>query len=49
MFAGLATPLKAGEQFTATLTFEHAGAVEVTFDVKAIGASAPAEHMHQHH
>lgn len=48
MFADLAAPLKEGEQFKATLTFEHAGAVEVTFDVKAIGA-APAKEAHHHH
>ena len=47
MFADLAAPLKEGEQFKATLTFEHAGAVEVTFDVKAIGA--PASGGHHHH
>jgi copper(I)-binding protein len=46
MFADLAAPLKAGEQFKATLTFEHAGAVEVTFDVKGIGAAAPGAHHH---
>jgi copper(I)-binding protein len=46
MFADLAAPLKAGEQFKATLTFEHAGALEVIFDVKAIGAAAPGGHHH---
>ena len=49
MFADLSAPLKQGEQFKATLTFEHAGAVEVTFDVKAIGAAAPAPGGHHHH
>lgn len=38
MFMGLAAPPVAGEQFTATLTFEKAGTVEVTFDVKPAGA-----------
>jgi periplasmic copper chaperone A len=38
MFMGLRTPPVEGEQFTATLTFEKAGSVEVTFDVKAQGA-----------
>ncbi len=46
MFADLAAPLKEGEQFKATLTFEHAGAVEVTFDVQAIGAAAPGGRHH---
>jgi copper(I)-binding protein len=46
MFADLTAPLKEGEQFKATLTFEHAGAVEVTFDVNAIGAAAPGGHHH---
>ena len=49
MFAGLTAPLKEGEQFKATLTFEHAGAVEVTFDVKAMRAPAPASAEHHHH
>ena len=38
MFMGLAKPPVEGEHFTATLTFEKAGSVEVTFDVKAQGA-----------
>jgi copper(I)-binding protein len=46
MFADLAAPLKEGERFKATLTFEHAGAVEVTFDIKPLGAPAPAAHHH---
>jgi copper(I)-binding protein len=46
MFADLTAPLKQGEQFKAILTFEHAGAVEVTFDVKAIGAAGPGAHHH---
>jgi periplasmic copper chaperone A len=38
MFMGLAKPPVEGEHFTATLTFEKAGSVEVTFDVKALDA-----------
>lgn len=38
MFMGLAKPPVEGESFTATLTFEKAGSVEVTFDVKAADA-----------
>jgi copper(I)-binding protein len=38
MFMGLAKPPVEGEHFTATLTFEKAGSVEVTFDVKAADA-----------
>jgi copper(I)-binding protein len=37
MFMGLAKPPVEGEHFTATLTFEKAGTVEVTFDVMAPG------------
>jgi copper(I)-binding protein len=38
MFMGLAKPPVEGEHFTATLTFEKAGTVEVQFDVMAPGA-----------
>jgi copper(I)-binding protein len=38
MFMGLAKPPAEGEHFTATLTFEKAGTVEVQFDVLAPGA-----------
>jgi periplasmic copper chaperone A len=40
MFMGLAKPPVAGERFTATLTFEKAGTVDVEFDVLA-----PSAHM----
>jgi periplasmic copper chaperone A len=39
MFTHLAHPLTKGESVKATLTFEHAGAVEVEFSVMGIGAS----------
>jgi periplasmic copper chaperone A len=41
MFVKLKTPLVKGEKVKATLTFEHAGAAEVTFDVREVGAQAP--------
>ena len=41
MFVKLKTPLVKGETVKATLTFEHAGAAEVAFEVRAVGAQAP--------
>ncbi|MGK9167947.1 copper chaperone PCu(A)C [Inquilinus limosus] len=41
MLMELKRPLKAGESFAGTLTFEKAGAVDVTFDVEPIGATGP--------
>jgi copper(I)-binding protein len=41
MFMGLTRPLKQGDAFPATLTFERAGSVEVTFQVLGIGAQGP--------
>jgi copper(I)-binding protein len=56
MFTGLKRPLKQGETFPGSLTFEKAGKVEVEFTVEALGAAAPSmpaapagggmEHMH---
>ena len=49
MFLGLKKPLREGDTFTGTLTFEKAGTVAVTFEVRGIGAAAPdagAEHHH---
>jgi copper(I)-binding protein len=49
MFLGLKQPLKEGETVTATLGFEKAGPIAVTFDVRGIGAAAPeAEEPHHH-
>ncbi|HRD46056.1 MAG TPA: copper chaperone PCu(A)C, partial [Caulobacter sp.] len=48
MFIGLKQPLKAGETFPVTLTFQKAGKVTVDFAVRAgapAAASAP-EHKH---
>ena len=42
MIEGLKHPLKQGERFAGTLTFEKAGALPVTFEVESIGAQAPA-------
>ena len=41
MFEALKRPLRAEEQFPATLTFEKAGAVPVTFRVESMGARSP--------
>ncbi len=38
MFVGLKSPLKAGDHVAATLVFDKAGAVNVEYDVRAIGA-----------
>ncbi|HYB10001.1 MAG TPA: copper chaperone PCu(A)C [Alphaproteobacteria bacterium] len=42
MLMGLSRPLKKGERFPMTLTFEHAGAVTVEVRIEAVGAMAPA-------
>ena len=41
MFTDLKKPLKQGDKFAATLEFEKAGKVDVTFDVQAVGAQSP--------
>ena len=41
MFTHLAHPLMKGESVKATLKFEHAGPVEVEFNVMGIGAAGP--------
>jgi periplasmic copper chaperone A len=41
MFVKLKSPLVAGQPIKATLGFEHAGNVDVTFDVRGVGAAAP--------
>jgi periplasmic copper chaperone A len=46
MFMGLKGPLKKGDTVAGSLIFEHAGKVDVTFQVEAIGASAPEAHHH---
>jgi periplasmic copper chaperone A len=42
MFNHLTKPLAKGDKVKATLAFEHAGGVEVEFDVEGLGASGPA-------
>jgi copper(I)-binding protein len=41
MLMGLKAPLEKGSTFTGTLTFEHAGTVDVTFSVAGMGAPGP--------
>src|SRR4051812_32821917 len=41
MFMDIKQPLKAGDTFKATLQFEKAGSLEVSFSVNALGATAP--------
>ncbi len=48
MFLQLKSPLKEGEEFKGSLTFEHAGTVEVTFHVQGMGAMAPSASGHDH-
>jgi copper(I)-binding protein len=45
MFMDLKSPLKKGDHIKATLTFEHAGHVDVDFDVGGIGQTAPGMNM----
>jgi copper(I)-binding protein len=52
MFVGLKKPLMAGEHVNATLVFEKAGAINVEYDVRAMGAGTgkdmPAVQMPGH-
>ena len=48
MFLGLKRPLKEGESFAGTLTFERAGSVDATFKVERAGASSPSSAGHHH-
>jgi copper(I)-binding protein len=41
MFNDLKRPLKEGDHFSATLVFEKAGKMDVTFEVQRLGAGAP--------
>jgi hypothetical protein len=47
MLIGLKAPLKEGEKFPLTLTFEKAGSVTVDVAVQSAGAGLP-EHMGEH-
>jgi periplasmic copper chaperone A len=44
MFNDLKRPLRQGEHFSATLVFEKAGKVDVTFEVQGLGAGAPKDY-----
>jgi copper(I)-binding protein len=46
MLMGLKRPVKEGESFPATLTFEKAGSVAIEFQVEAIGAGGAMEMDH---
>ena len=41
MFVNLKKPLVKGEKDKVTLKFEHAGSVDIDFDVQGVGARAP--------
>jgi periplasmic copper chaperone A len=43
MLMGLKAPLQKGSTFGASLAFEHAGTVDVTFHVEGLGASTPGD------
>jgi hypothetical protein len=50
MFVGLKHPLTEGEHVKGTLVFEHAGPVQIEYDVQGIGAqSAPQGMGHMDH
>jgi periplasmic copper chaperone A len=41
MFTGISAPFHEGQRIAATLTFEKAGTIDVTFDVGSVGAKGP--------
>jgi copper(I)-binding protein len=45
MFLGLKGSLKRGEHIPVKLTFEHAGEIEVSFEVQGLGARAPVREV----
>ena len=49
MFIDPAEPLKDGERFPATLSFEHAGEVSVEFAIVPMGATPQALESHEGH
>lgn len=48
MFLDLKRPLTEGETFPGTLTFEKAGTIRVTFEVRGTGAGVPERDGHHH-
>jgi periplasmic copper chaperone A len=48
MFMQLKGPLKEGEDFKGSLTFEHAGTLDVTFHVQGMGTMSPDASGHDH-
>ena len=46
MIVGLVAPLKQGDQVPASLTFEKAGTISVSFEVQGMGAQAPGPLNH---
>lgn len=49
MLTNLKEPLKEGDEFSGTLTFEKAGTVDVTFEVEGMGAASPTPDEHERH
>lgn len=48
MFMDLKSPLKKGGQLHASLEFEKAGKVDLTFQIESVGAKAPMDMPHDH-
>ena len=48
MFMDIRQPLKQGDTLKATLMFEKAGKLDVSFSVNAIGAGAGSAPAHKH-
>jgi copper(I)-binding protein len=46
MFVGLNKALSKGEHITGSLIFEHAGKVQVEYEIQAIGARQATDHAH---
>jgi copper(I)-binding protein len=49
MFVDLEQPLHQGEHVKGTLTFEHAGTVQIEYAVESVGAQRPQEMQHMSH
>ncbi|MGC2078817.1 MAG: copper chaperone PCu(A)C [Xanthobacteraceae bacterium] len=47
MFVGLKHPLSQGEHAKGTLIFEHAGTVQIEYDVQGIGAQSGPQQMEE--